>query len=210
MYLSTSTTPHLPENRVLLTLPVFLHLPPLWDDNSGRDVTVTDNKCCLTRWRCHSCTYRCPKWWINTVAPVWHEAKHWQRGNRAGHHLLDPLVLVMSRHTSLLQSSRACFFIHNKQSSKARESTGLPRTATHIAGCFTCQAATLKMFFLHNNVTASEMPFPRCLFPDEILLLIYTPTTCAWKLRDIHESEISGDHQVCDAASTSFLPLLCS
>lgn len=71
------------------------------------------------------------------------------------------------------------------------EFIGLPGRATSIVRHFTFQAVTLKMLFLHNNVTAWEMLFPKCLFPDEILLLACVPTMCAWKLRDIYECEIS-------------------
>lgn len=49
------------------------------------------------------------------------------------------------------------------------------------------------------------MLLPERLFSDERLLLIYMPTTCAWKLRELQESEISGDHQAHDAVSASSL-----
>lgn len=79
-----------------------------------------------------------------------------------------------------------------------------------IARHLTCQIVALKVCSLHSNATAREMPFPKCLFPDEMLLLIYKHTTSAWKLRDIHKNELSGDHQPHDAARASSLCCVCS
>lgn len=42
------------------------------------------------------------------------------------------------------------------------------RTAMGTAGYLTCQSVGLKVCSVHSNAAAPEMPFPKCLFPDEV------------------------------------------